>query len=75
MRWNEKPRAYWIEFIGDALCEFSEDIELLDFKDGAAEVRLIEGKYDEDYHIKLQDFIDSKSGGGVAIFFPQAGNS
>lgn len=75
MRWNDQPRAYWIETISEALYEFSPDIELLDFKDGAAEVNLLKGEYDEDLHIKLQDIVDTKTGGSVAIFFPQVGNS
>ena len=75
MRWNDKPRAYWIELVGGALYEFSPEIELVDFQDGEAKVKFLKGEYQEDLHIKLQDHIDSKTGGGVAIFFQEeAGN-
>ena len=74
MRWNEKTKAQWILIIGRALESFSSDIELVNFEEGSATVKILNGEYSEDLHIKIQDHLDLKldqGSGTVAIFFQE----
>lgn len=77
MRWADRTRAQWIISIGSALYDFSSDLELVDFNEGMATIKILNGEYSEDFHVQVQDHIDKKLGlsGEVAIFFQEEGNS
>jgi hypothetical protein len=72
VRWQERSSSDWIQNIAEKFNQFSKEnsieLELIEFREGSAKARLLQGTYTEDLHFKLQDFMD-KNSSGIAIIF------